>query len=97
MSIIIGWNLFKNHWQATVGSSRLGVLWKILPSLFWCVIFLFIRRGGDAESAAIGLAIGMVIYQTITDSFRSGSAFYPKNLSLFIQNTKIVHAAVIQA
>lgn len=96
MSLYTGWNLFKNHWQATVGSSRLGLLWKILPSLFWCVIFLFIRRGGDAESAAIGLAIGMVIYQTITDSFRSGSAFYQRNLSLFLQNPQIINAIIVQ-
>ena len=90
-----GWNLFKNHWQATVGSSRLGLLWKILPSLFWCAIFLYIRRGGDSGNAAIGLAVGMVIYQTITDSFRSGSSFFQKNLSLFIQNPKIIDATVI--
>tara|TARA_Y100000385_G_C13068701_1_gene627944 strand:+ start:111 stop:851 length:741 start_codon:yes stop_codon:yes gene_type:complete len=96
MSFYTGWNLFKNQWQATVGSSRLGLLWKILPSLFWCVIFLFIRRGGEAESAAVGLAIGMVIYQTITDSFRSGSAFYQRNLALFIQNPNIIHATIIQ-
>ena len=95
MHLYTGWNLFKNHWQATVGSSRLGLLWKILPSLFWCVIFLYIRRGGDSGSAAIGLAIGMVIYQTITDSFRSGSVFFLKNLSLFIQNPKIVHSTII--
>ena len=96
MHLYTGWNLFKNHWQATVGSSRLGLLWKILPSLFWCVIFLYNRRGGDSESVAIGLAIGMVIYQTITDSFRSGSYFYQNNLSLFIQNPNIIHATIIQ-
>ena len=92
MAVYTGWELFKNHFKATVGSSRFGLLWEILPSLFWCVVFIYIQEGG---SAAIRLAIGMVIYQMITDSFRSGSGFFHKNLPLFIQKPGMIHATII--